>query len=90
MRIYKKYLRSLYSYSFILKSLVLVILCYVHDFTRYMVCRSVRDLFYWPEGPCLDMVVVVAFMIDALLILGETICKCAAVIKESENDTENP
>ncbi len=90
MRIYKKYFRSLYSYSFILKSLVLVILCYVHDFTRYMVCRNVRDLFYWPEGPCLDMVVVVTFIIDALLILSEIICKCAAVIKESENDTENP
>lgn len=36
-------------------------LCFLHDKTKYKVCRSFTDLFYWPNGFCLDMVVVIAF-----------------------------
>lgn len=82
MRMYKKYLKCLCSTRFILEFLLLLITCCVHNFTRYKVCRSVSDLFYWPEGPCLDMIVVLVFLIDALLILIEMIYKFIMVIKE--------
>lgn len=54
----------------------------VHDYTKYKVCRSISDLFYWPEGPCLDMIVILAYMVDVALILYEMICKYIMVVKE--------
>lgn len=50
------------------KATILWTLCRVHDYTRYKPCRSLQDLFYWPNGICLDTAVVFAAIITALLV----------------------
>ncbi len=49
--------------------LALIILCLIHDKTKYHTARSIQELFYWPEGFCMDMVVVAAFFIIAAISL---------------------
>lgn len=85
MRIYKLYLKKLCCHSFFIKIFVLLVLCVIHDFTKYKVCRSIRDLFYWPEGPCLDMIVIFAYMVDVVLILYELIYKYVMAMKDADN-----
>lgn len=45
------------------KRIALLVLCHIHTLTRYKVARNVRDLFYWPEGMCPDVVVVISFFL---------------------------
>ena len=53
---------------YLVKAVMILVLCRVHDFTRYKECRSFTDLFYWPEGPCIDMLVVFGvLLLDFLL-----------------------
>ena len=59
--------------AWFLKSMLLLGLCKVHEFTRYKACRSITDLFYWPEGFCLDTVVVIAFFLIGVWILFDEI-----------------
>ena len=44
-------------------------LCILHDKTKYKVCRSFTDLFHWPNGFCLDMIVVITFFLVVMIIL---------------------
>lgn len=46
--------------------ILLIILCMIHDKTKYHTARSIQELFYWPEGLCLDMLVLALFGIEAL------------------------
>lgn len=56
-----------------MKKLALIFLCIVHDFTKYKECRSVADLFYWPEGICADMVVMSLFIVIGVWSLWDDI-----------------
>lgn len=58
----------LFKILYLIKVVMILILCRVHDFTRYKVCRSFSDLFYWPEGPCMDMLVVFGVFLLGILI----------------------
>lgn len=57
--------------NYLWKKVALMILCRIHDFTRYKVCRSLTDLFYWPDGFCVDTVVIILFFAVALLSLWD-------------------
>lgn len=50
-----------------LPKILLIVLCLLHEKTKYHTARSIGELFYWPEGPCLDMVVLGAFGIAMVL-----------------------
>lgn len=88
MEYLKKFFGSKLGFCLTVQMLVLVVLCHVHDLTKYKNCRSIVDLFYWPDGFCLDMVVIGAFMIDALLIVWENIYIFMRAMNESEPDEE--
>lgn len=57
--------------SYVIKKAAIIILCVLHDFTKYHTAKTVWDLFYWPNGLCIDMVVVAAFFIVGLLSLWD-------------------
>ena len=57
--------------NYLWKKVALMILCRIHDFTRYKVCRSLVDLFYWPDGFCADTVVIILFFAVSLLSLWD-------------------
>lgn len=65
------YKRRIFTPSYLWKKLALLIICRIHDFTRYKICRSFSDLFYWPDGFCADTVVVILFFAIALLSLWD-------------------
>lgn len=46
---------------YFLKKMGILLLCIVHEFTKYKTCRNFSDLFYWPDGFCADTVVIIAF-----------------------------
>ena len=70
---------TVFKIMYLAKAVMILVLCRVHDFTRYKVCRSFTDLFYWPEGPCIDMLVVFGvLLLDFLLFYDYYVfVKCA-------------
>ena len=71
----------------LLKIVALLALCRVHDFTRYKVCRSFSDLFYWPEGLCIDMFVIYGFFLIMALVIKDYAIFFAKCKTENENNT---
>jgi len=61
--------RFLYDKKSWIYRMALIILCRLHDFTKYKTARTINDLFYWPEGLCLDMVVIIAFFVIAAMCI---------------------
>lgn len=61
--------RFIYDKKFWIYRMVLIGLCRLHDFTKYKTARNFDDLFYWPEGLCLDMVVIFAFFVIAAMCI---------------------
>lgn len=57
--------------NYLWKKIALMVLCRIHDFTRYKVCRTLLDLFYWPNGFCADTVVIILFFSIGLLSLWD-------------------
>ena len=53
------------------KRIILALLCVLHDFTKYHTARTIAEVFYWPEGLCLDMVVVFAFFMVLFLCVWD-------------------
>ena len=74
---------------YIIKAIALIILCRVHDFTRYKVCRSFSDLFYWPEGPCVDMLVIFSFFIIGAFMMYDAFVFCDKCRMKVKNKAEN-
>ena len=64
---------NLFRKDYWIKKLALIFLCIVHDFTKYKECRSLADLFYWPDGICLDMAVIAVFIVIGLWSLWDDI-----------------
>lgn len=67
------YKNRIFSQDYLWKKVVLLILCRIHDFTRYKICRSFSDLFYWPDGFCADTIVVMLFFAIALFSLWDDV-----------------
>ena len=57
--------------QYYVKRLLLIILCNIHEYTKYHTARSFKDLFYWPEGLCIDMLVIACFFLIALLAVRD-------------------
>ena len=51
--------------GYLLKKVGILLLCFIHEFTKYKMCRNFSDLFYWPDGFCADTVVIIAFFVLA-------------------------
>lgn len=49
--------------------IIMLTLCRIHDYTKYKQCRTLSDLFYWPEGPCIDMLIVISVLFLGILLL---------------------
>lgn len=56
-----KYFNMVFKPQYYVKRLFLIILCNIHECTKYHTAKSIKDLFYWPEGPCIDMIVITCF-----------------------------
>ena len=74
---------------YLIKTITLLVLCRVHDFTRYKVCRTIRDLFYWPEGVCIDMLVIFCFFAIWASMIYDTFVFFAKCRVKAENKSEN-
>ncbi|MBQ0027512.1 MAG: hypothetical protein KBS96_02800 [Lachnospiraceae bacterium] len=74
---------------YLIKAIALFVLCRVHDFTRYKVCRTFSDLFYWPEGLCVDMLVIFSFFIIGALMMYDAFVFCDKCKIKIENKPEN-
>lgn len=65
--------------------LILLGLCFLHDYTKYKTARNLKDLFYWPEGICLDTIVVItALTISICIFVDETVWDVRAITKERQ------
>lgn len=49
------------SKQFCLGRVLLMILCMIHEKTKFHTARTIKEVFYWPNGFCLDTVIVIAF-----------------------------
>lgn len=67
-QIYKSRVLTL---DYIWKKVALLIICRIHDYTRYKICRSFSDLFYWPDGFCADTVVIILFLTIGMLSIWD-------------------
>lgn len=67
-QIYKSRVLSL---DYMWKKAALLIICRIHDYTRYRICRSFTDLFYWPDGFCADTVVIILFFTIGMLSIWD-------------------
>ena len=47
--------------KYLIKKICILILCVVHEFTKYKTCHNFYDLFYWPDGFCADTIVIITF-----------------------------
>lgn len=74
---------------YFVKVIALLVLCRVHDFTRYKFCRTFRDLFYWPEGPCVDMLVIFSVFIIGAFVLYDAFVFCDKCRIKINNKAEN-
>lgn len=50
-----------FSKQFCLGRALLIILCLVHEKTKFHTARTIKEVFYWPNGFCIDTVIVIAF-----------------------------
>lgn len=77
-----KYLKKLLCIRVVIELFTLRVLLEIHEYTKYINCRSIRDIFYWPEGPCLDMLVVGLLFLDCIILVAEEIRSIRKVNKE--------
>lgn len=64
-------------------------LCRIHEYTRYKFCRTIQDLFYWPNGICLDTFVVIAAIIISLTVAYDELKIIMYFIDEMKLKNEN-
>lgn len=68
-----KYLKNFLCMRVVIELFALRAFLEIHEYTKYIKCRSISDIFYWPEGPCLDMLVVGLFFLDCIILIAEEI-----------------
>lgn len=49
--------------SIYIRSFLLIVLGRVHEITKYKTARSIKELFYRPEGFCIDTIVVIGILV---------------------------
>lgn len=62
----KKYV---FTKVFIIPRIILLLLLLIHENIKPRTIRTLQDMFYWPDGICLDMIIVYVFLIGSLHIL---------------------
>ena len=68
--------------------IILIMLCALHEKTKYHTARNIRELFYWPDGYCLDMLVLAVFgVIMAICIWRD--CKILSLFFMMKLDEED-
>ena len=50
---------------------LLIALCVIHDRTKYQTAKSISELFYWPDGVCIDMAVMAMFFMVTIWCIWE-------------------
>ena len=70
--------------SCIRRGLVLTLMI-IHEFTKYHTARTIMELFYWPDGLCLDMFVVGTFFLAGMWCLYQDVKYFTAAYKNVEN-----
>lgn len=66
---FAEFLKEICKPQFYIRVLLLFILCTVHEFTKYKTARNIVDLFYWPEGFCPDMIVIISVFVLLIQIM---------------------
>ena len=59
-------LRNLKRPMYWIPRILLIVFCFIHDKTKYQTAESISELFYWPDGFCLDMAVMALFFMVTL------------------------
>ncbi len=52
---------------------LLIMLLVLHEYYRTITRRSFTELFYWPEGICIDMIIVISFFCIAVICIENDI-----------------
>ncbi len=73
VREFRQHLGYLFSPASCIKRGLLLVLAIVHEFTKHHTARTITELFYWPEGICPDMFVIVAFFIVGIWCMYQDI-----------------
>lgn len=80
------YISSILTIDYLWKKIALIIICRIHDYTRYKICRSFSDLFYWPDGFCADTVVIILFFTIGMLSIWDDANNIANCLKAIIDD----
>ena len=83
-----KYLKNLLCIRVVIELFTLRGLLEIHEYTKYINSRSISDIFYWPEGPCLDMLVIGLFFLDCIILIAEEIRSIRKTNKEYNLEIE--
>lgn len=83
-----KYLKNLLCIRVVIELFALRGLLEIHEYTKYINCRSISDIFYWSEGPCLDMLVIGLFFLDCIILIAEEIRSIRKTNKEYNLEIE--
>ena len=67
----EKFIENIKRPGYWLPKILLIVLCLIHDKTKYHTARSIADLFYWPDGFCIDMAVMTMFFMVTLWCVWE-------------------
>ncbi len=57
----KKFVENIKRPLYWIPKVLLIVFCVLHEQTKYQTARNIEELFYWPEGPCMDMIVLALF-----------------------------
>lgn len=82
----KNLLVEMLSPQYFIRFVFLYMLCKVHDITKYKVVRKFVDLFYWPDGFCLDTIVVIMYFVVYVQLIYLSLKICIKGIKEIYKD----
>ena len=77
-----KYLKNFLCIRVVIELYALRVLLEIHEATKYINCHSISDIFYWPEDPCLDMLVVGLLFLDCIILIAEEIRSIRKANKE--------
>ena len=84
--IFRDLLEEIFKPRYLVRFILLYMLCKVHNVTKYKVARNFMDLFYWPEGFCLDTVVVIVFVVVYIQLMYLSFKICIKGAKENYQD----
>ena len=72
--------------SYLIKVIILFLLFRAHELTGDRIDRSLKDLFYWPDGVCVDMLITYSTLCVCILLLLDEILfwvKCNTKVRRT-------